>query len=94
MAKKKTARSVVDAAAAAATHIGELGTGFALIGGLAVRARGEPRYTRDVDLAVSVDDDEEAERPLYALTIRVPRRHGDRAGADGSTGDSPPASPR
>lgn len=34
------------------------------------RGRGEPRYTRDVDLAVSVEGDDEAERLLYALTTR------------------------
>jgi predicted nucleotidyltransferase len=68
MATKKTARGVVDAAAKAASHLDALGARFALIGGLAVGARGEPRYTRDVDLAVSVTTDEEAERLLYAMT--------------------------
>lgn len=34
---------------------------FALIGGLAVSARSEPRFTRDVDLAVAVESDREAE---------------------------------
>ncbi len=33
---------------------------YALVGGLAVSARAEPRTTRDVDLAVSVADDREA----------------------------------
>lgn len=70
MAKKKTARGVVDAAATAASQLDELGARFALIGGLAVGARAEPRYTRDVDLAVSVATGEEAERLLFALTRR------------------------
>lgn len=34
---------------------------FALIGGLAVSVHVEPRFTRDADLAVAVDDDAEAE---------------------------------
>jgi hypothetical protein len=34
---------------------------FALVGGLAVSARSEPRFTRDVDLAVAVADDADAE---------------------------------
>ena len=35
---------------------------LALVGGLAVSARAEPRFTRDVDLAVAVVSDDEAER--------------------------------
>lgn len=34
---------------------------FALVGGLAVSARAEPRFTRDIDLALAVKDDDEAE---------------------------------
>ena len=34
---------------------------WALVGGLAVSARSEPRFTRDVDLALLVADDREAE---------------------------------
>ena len=34
---------------------------FALVGGLAVSARTEPRFTRDADLAVAVDDETAAE---------------------------------
>lgn len=37
------------------------GLGFALVGGFAVSARAEPRFTRDVDLAVAVRDDAQAE---------------------------------
>lgn len=40
---------------------------FALVGGLAVSARTEPRFTRDVDLAVAVTDDQEAERRARAM---------------------------
>jgi len=35
--------------------------GFAVVGGLAVSARVEPRFTRDVDVAVAVADDADAE---------------------------------
>ena len=40
---------------------------FALVGGLAVSARTEPRFTRDADIAVIVDSDEEAEDLVYSL---------------------------
>lgn len=40
---------------------------WALVGGLAVGARTEPRFTRDIDLAVDVNDDKEAEKVIFAL---------------------------
>jgi predicted nucleotidyltransferase len=40
---------------------------WALVGGLAVSVRAEPRFTRDVDLAVAVESDEEAERLVGGL---------------------------
>jgi hypothetical protein len=43
---------------------------FALIGGLAVSARTEPRFTRDADLAVSLASDAEAEALIHALRGR------------------------
>ena len=43
------------------------GTRAALVGGLAVSARTEPRFTRDLDLAVAVAGDAEAERLVQAL---------------------------
>ena len=45
--------------------------GFALVGGLAVSAWVEPRFTRDADLAISVEDDAHAERLVATL-----RTHG------------------
>jgi predicted nucleotidyltransferase len=48
----------------------DIGASFALIGGLAVSAWVEPRTTRDVDVAVSVDDDEMAERVVFQLQQR------------------------
>ena len=46
------------------------GTPFALVGGLAVSARTEPRFTRDADLAVSVPNDGEAEGLIQRLRHR------------------------
>ena len=40
---------------------------FALVGGLAVSIRAEVRFTRDVDVAVAVEDDAESERLIYDL---------------------------
>lgn len=47
-----------------------LGYPCALVGGLAVSARTEPRFTRDVDLAVALDSDREAEALIRALQRR------------------------
>lgn len=74
MATKKpqirTSEPVNDAAARAAAELTELGATFALIGGLAVSVWSEPRYTRDVDLVVAVDGDEQAEWLIHALSAR------------------------
>lgn len=51
-----------------------LGRSFALIGGLAVSVRTEPRFTRDIDFAVAVATDSEAERlarDLQAAGYRI-----------------------
>jgi len=40
---------------------------YALVGGLAVSARAEPRLTRDADIAVAVVDDADAEGLTHAL---------------------------
>ena len=48
----------------------DLGVHFALVGGLAVSVRAEPRFTRDADLAVSVASDEEAEAIAHSLLGR------------------------
>ena len=42
----------------------------ALVGGLAVSARTEPRFTRDVDLAVSVSHDRDAETLTNSFRLR------------------------
>lgn len=48
----------------------ELGQPWALIGGLAVSARVEPRFTRDIDVAVAVTDDAQAEQLVRKLSSR------------------------
>jgi predicted nucleotidyltransferase len=48
----------------------ELGFPFALVGGLAVSARTEPRFTRDADFAVAVANDAEAEALVRELRTR------------------------
>ena len=40
------------------------------MGGLAVSARTEPRFTRDIDLVIAVRDDRDAERAVHALQQR------------------------
>lgn len=50
-----------------AVDLQKLGTPWSLIGGLAVSARAEPRTTRDVDLAVAVAEDSEAEAIIFRL---------------------------
>ena len=50
-----------DALKRAASDLWAIGCRWALVGGLAVSIRAEPRFTRDVDLALSVAGDREAE---------------------------------
>ena len=53
-----------------ATELRALDRKFALIGGLAVSIRAEPRLTRDADLAVAVTDDRDAESLIHVLSQR------------------------
>lgn len=48
-------------------HLDALPARWALVGGLAVSARSEPRFTRDVDVCVAVTDDAEAEAVVAGL---------------------------
>ena len=43
------------------------GDPYALVGGLAVGVRTEPRFTKDIDFAIAVPDDSAAERAVYQL---------------------------
>lgn len=54
----------------AVRDLGDAECRWALVGGLAVSARVEPRFTRDIDLVVSVDDDAGAEAAVFALQGR------------------------
>ncbi len=50
------------------------GVSFALVCGLAVSARAEPRFTRDVDLAVAVLGDRYARAPVAELLFERRKR--------------------
>lgn len=50
-----------------AAHLTRSNVDFAVVGGLAVSVRTEPRFTRDADLAVAVSDDDEAEALIRDL---------------------------
>lgn len=54
----------------AARDLDDLGRPWALVGALAVSARAEPRFTRDVDLVVAVTSDDDAERVVRDLQGR------------------------
>ncbi len=47
--------------------LNRLNVSFALVGGLAVSVRTEPRFTRDADLAVALRTDKEAEALVHTL---------------------------
>ena len=48
-------------------NLQEQGARFAIVGGLAVSAHTEPRFTRDADPCVAVRSDAEAEALVHAL---------------------------
>jgi len=54
----------------AARDLNDLGRRWALVGGLAVSARAQPRFTRDIDLVVLVASDPDAERLVHDLQAR------------------------
>jgi len=54
----------------AAADLDAIGARWAVVGGLAVAFRSEPRFTKDVDLAVAVADDAEAEGIVNRLQVR------------------------
>lgn len=54
----------------AAADLDAIGARWAVIGGLAVAIRSEPRFTKDVDLAVAVADDREAEDLVNRMQVR------------------------
>ncbi|MFM7045040.1 MAG: nucleotidyltransferase [Ilumatobacteraceae bacterium] len=62
--------SLLGSATSALRLLREQGVSGCLVGGLAVSARCDPRFTRDVDLAVAVSDDRSAEAAVQALQHR------------------------
>lgn len=56
-----------EALAALARHLVACGARFAVVGGLAVSARTEARFTADADLCVAVESDREAEALIQVL---------------------------
>jgi len=63
-------RSVDEVLRQAALDLEAVGARWAVIGGLAVAFRAEPRFTKDVDLAVAAADDQEAEGIVNRLQVR------------------------
>jgi predicted nucleotidyltransferase len=59
-----------DALSAVADILGSADRRWALVGALAVSARAEPRFTRDVDAAVAVADDADAEAVVQRFSAR------------------------
>ncbi len=55
---------------AAVLDLTDLRLRWALVGGLAVSVRTEPRFTRDVDLVIAVAGDQAAEQAVHALQRR------------------------
>lgn len=62
--------SLFDLLSSVSIDLESIGARWALIGGLAVGVRTEPRFTRDVDLAVMASSDDDAERLIFALRER------------------------
>ncbi len=62
--------TLVDSLTRVLADVASSGFPCALVGGLAVSARAEPRMTRDIDLAVAVGDDRQAEKVVASLVAR------------------------
>jgi hypothetical protein len=56
-----------EALATLLSRLNAAGRSFALVGGLAVSVRAEVRFTRDVDVAVVVADDADAEGLVHSF---------------------------
>lgn len=54
----------------ASDDLDALNAAWALVGGLALAARVEPRFTRDVDVVVAVRSDDDAETLVFDLSAR------------------------
>jgi hypothetical protein len=69
VAEAQALSRIEDASRRAARDLDALERRWALVGGLAVSARTEPRFTRDADLVVFVTDDRDAEVLVLALQV-------------------------
>jgi hypothetical protein len=65
-----TSESIFEALRSIAAALRVLRRPFAVVGGMAVAVRGEPRFTRDVDVAVAIASDVEIEGLVFELTAR------------------------
>ena len=70
MAASRPLTRVEAALGRAGRDLEDLSRRWALIGGLAISARTEPRFTRDADIAVLVTDDRDAEALVLSLQNR------------------------
>ena len=61
--------SVESALRKATADLNAVGVPWALVGGLAVSARATPRFTKDLDFAVAVGNDAEAEDVVRRLRV-------------------------
>lgn len=73
-ATKAREGGLIDAALEAAAVMRQQERPFAIVGGLAVAARAEPRLTRDVDLAVAVEGEREVIDAAEWLVVRGDQR--------------------
>src|SRR5579872_2547852 len=69
-----TMASVESALRQAVSDLNAIRVRWALVGGLAVSARAVPRFTKDLDFAVAVPDDGQAEHVVHQLRARVMNR--------------------
>ena len=83
--------TLISAASQVLAALGQENVKGCIVGGLAVSSRCNPRFTRDVDIAVAVETDEQAEALIHALVshglrmnglveqeaVRIVRRRGD-----------------
>ncbi len=67
MSADRESSRLLDALRRTAETLNQLGVRWAMVGGLAISVRAEPRFTRDIDLAVAVADDAAAERLVADL---------------------------
>ncbi len=68
--------TLISAASQVLAALGQENVKGCIVGGLAVSSRCNPRFTRDVDIAVAVETDEQAEALIHALVSHGLRMNG------------------